>query len=170
MLKAETAENTYSAFQKERSTSTPWQHGTPSIFPAYPVSALELQHNTRWCGFMALRPDSVLKKILFRGLTLWREPNYLKKTVQINPGQMNIKGYLPLCLVCVRTIKELPTYQHSWGYYCKDKSARSVIGHTVLAASFRMDWLDTCNTIGRILLTKLPSGEWLTLPYVSYYE
>lgn len=111
------------------------------------------------------------KKILFRGLTLWREPNYLKKkTVQINLGHMNINRYLPFCLVCVRTVKELPTYQHSQGYYCKDKSARSVIGYTVLAASYRMDWLDTCKTTGRMLLTKLPFGDGLTLPYVSYYE
>lgn len=66
--------------------------------------------------------------------------------------------------------KELPTYQHSQGYYWKDKSARSVTGYMVLAASYRMVWLDTCKTIGRILLTKLPFGDGLMLPYASYYE
>lgn len=49
------------------------------------------------------------KKILFVGLTLWREPNYFKKAVQINLGHMNVNRYLPFCLARVRTVKRTAT-------------------------------------------------------------
>lgn len=169
MLKAETAENTPSAFPKER-TSTHWQYGIPSIFPAYPVSALELQHNTLMWLYGPNTKLSSKKKSCSGDWLFGDNQTILKKTMQIKLGHMKIKRYLPFCLVCVRTVKELPTYQHPQRYYWKDKSARSVTGHTVLAASYRMDWLDTCKTIGRILLTKLPVRDGLMLPYVSYHE
>lgn len=58
----ETTENTSSVFLRERSTSTCWQYGTPSVSLLYPVFAFKLQHNAHWCGYMALKPNSVLKK------------------------------------------------------------------------------------------------------------
>lgn len=62
MLKVESAENTPSAFQKERSNSTHWQYSIPSVFPAYPVSALELQQNTHWCLLYGLKAKLSSKK------------------------------------------------------------------------------------------------------------
>lgn len=55
-------------------------------------------------------------------------------------------------------------------YYHKDKSATSVMEYIVLAASYRMDWLDTCKSTSRMLLAKLPFGDRLKLHYISYYE
>lgn len=40
----------------------------------------------------------------------------------------------------------------------------------MLAAGYRKDWLDTCKTTGRTLLTKLPFGDGLMLPSVSHHE
>lgn len=42
------------------------------------------------------------------------------------------------------------------------------MGYIVLAVSYRMDWLDTCRSTGRMLLTKLPVGTgWSCTTIVS---
>lgn len=72
--------------------------------------------------------------------------------------------------ICQNRKKEQSTYQHSQGHYRKDESAKSVMGYVVLAVSSRMDWLETCKSTGRMLLTKLPFADELKLHHVSYQK
>lgn len=94
------------------------------------------------------------KKIPFLGLILWGITKLLQK---INTDAQSLTCLL-LCLAFVR-VDKLPTYLCSQRYYSKDERTKDITEYILLAVTYRMDWLDTCKSISRVLLVATLRGQ-----------
>lgn len=54
--------------------------------------------------------------------------------------------------------ENLPTYQHSHHYYCKDKHKNCYRVHTV-RVPYKMDWVDACKSMSTMLLAAIFRGQ-----------